>query len=252
MDTDLSIMNLPPHVEQVLKCLYISIKDQKSKGKIKELLCKAKTVVRFNQILNVCRLNNDIQCVFNVFEQMKSKNLEPDVVTYSTLITSCANEKNLTKALQIFQQMKSKNLEPNVVTYSTLITCCANQKNLTKALQIFEQMKSKKLEPDVVTYNTLITCCIRTRNSKTGRTVLNELIKKRIKMDEYTFSAIFKLISLENKPNPKLEADKWYSKMEQMGIERNMYIEEAYLKAITPRVNRTTSEHTRKRRNQRR
>ena len=52
---------------------------------------------------------------------MKSRGLEPDVITMNAAISACEKGGQWAKALELLESMKSRGLEPNVITMSATI-----------------------------------------------------------------------------------------------------------------------------------
>ena len=50
---------------------------------------------------------------------------EPNVVFYNTIIESLCKDRSVTEALNLLFEMRSKGIQPNVVTYTCLIQACA-------------------------------------------------------------------------------------------------------------------------------
>jgi uncharacterized protein YciU (UPF0263 family) len=86
----------------------------------------------------------------NVFAEMATAGVEPNVVTYTTLINLAETYE---EARKIFAEMATAGVEPDVVTYNTLINLAETYE---EARNVFAEMATAEVEPDVVTYNTLI------------------------------------------------------------------------------------------------
>ena len=82
--------------------------------------------------------------------------VKPDVVAYNTAIDACMEGGKWEMALELFHEMPSKSVSPDMVTYNVLIDGFGRKVNKwDKALDFLEKLKlAKGLEPDVVSYST--------------------------------------------------------------------------------------------------
>ena len=53
--------------------------------------------------------------------KMREAKLKPNELTYASLINRCKKEYDAEKALELFNEMKSANIEPDVVVYNALL-----------------------------------------------------------------------------------------------------------------------------------
>jgi pentatricopeptide repeat protein len=83
-------------------------------------------------------------------ERMREENILPDVVTYSTLINLAPDYR---EAQEWMERMRKENILPDVVTYTTLINLAPDYHEAEKWM---EQMREEDVPPNIVTYNTLI------------------------------------------------------------------------------------------------
>jgi pentatricopeptide repeat protein len=52
------------------------------------------------------------------------------------------------KALEVFQEIRQRGVEPNVITYNALISACKKGKKAEKVLEVFQEQRQRGLEPD--------------------------------------------------------------------------------------------------------
>lgn len=62
-------------------------------------------------------------------------------------------------ALQVFDDMRERGCERNVITYSSLICACERAGQWQLALRLFEDMQRDGCRPNVVTCNALLSAC---------------------------------------------------------------------------------------------
>jgi len=63
------------------------------------------------------------------------------------------------EAWDIFMEMRSLNVRPDLFTYNILINACAHKQSVPTALELMGTMRKDKITPDLVTYNSLVKVC---------------------------------------------------------------------------------------------
>ncbi|KAL4183299.1 hypothetical protein AMTRI_Chr11g97490 [Amborella trichopoda] len=122
-------------------------------SEMEALGCK-RSVKTFNTLLNALYKSNWVKEIHELYAQMGSFDIGPDVCTFNILI-KCGGDS--LSALRVFQEMKREfGIIPNIVSYSTLITCFCREGLIGEAMRIMEEMAAKGCAPDVITYNALM------------------------------------------------------------------------------------------------
>merc|ERR1719482_2527517 len=99
------------------------------------------------------------------------------------------------KASALLDEMKTSEVEPDVVTYSTIIKGFCHAGSLDKALEILKEMKSDgKFSPDEVMYNSLLDGCAREQRPDEALRLLDDMRKTGIPPSNYTLSMLVKLM----------------------------------------------------------
>lgn len=138
-----------------------------------------------------------IDKALEVYEKMKSENIEVSSVTYGCLINACIKNNNIQKAFDLYEGLKDDNIEMNTILYTTLIKAYTKNKNLKKVLEIFDKMKNDKNNlPNNVTYNSVIDCCIKCDKMNLAEIKHKEMLAHNIKPDIITYSTLIKGINL--------------------------------------------------------
>ena len=63
------------------------------------------------------------------------------------------------EAWDIFVEMRSLKVGPDLFTYNILINACANKQSVPTARELMDIMRKDEIAPDLVTYNSLIKVC---------------------------------------------------------------------------------------------
>ena len=64
----------------------------------------------------------------HLFDEMQTKNIQPNEKLYSIMINGYVKNNQFDEATQLFQEMKNKNLPPTIFHYSILIGGFAKEK----------------------------------------------------------------------------------------------------------------------------
>uniref|UniRef100_A0A6N2MAQ8 Amine oxidase domain-containing protein n=1 Tax=Salix viminalis TaxID=40686 RepID=A0A6N2MAQ8_SALVM len=106
------------------------------------------------------------QEALNLFKEMCSYGLLPDLTTYSILLDGFCKHGHLDEALKLLKAMQEKKLEPNivlyniliedVVTYNSIVHGFCNLGQLNEATRLFKEMVSRDVMPNTVTFTILV------------------------------------------------------------------------------------------------
>jgi len=134
-----------------------------------------------------------LEKALEVYENMKSENIEISSITYGCLINACIKNNNLQKFFELYRDLDHNNIEINTVLYTTIIKAYSKTNNLIKVNEIFEKMKKDKNNlPNNVTYNSVIDCCVKCNNMREAEIKFSEMKFNKIKPDIITFSTLIK------------------------------------------------------------
>ncbi|CAN7118865.1 unnamed protein product [Brassica rapa subsp. narinosa] len=91
-----------------------------------------------------------------LFDEMMSKNVQPDSVVYNHLIKAYCRSGRLSMAFHLSEDMRIKGISPNCATYTSLIKGLSVISLVEEAKLLLEEMKEEGLEPNVFHYTALI------------------------------------------------------------------------------------------------
>eukprot|EP01018_Ginkgo_biloba_P019776 Gb_28383 [translate_table: standard] len=188
---------------------------------------------------------------WDIFQEMKRRNIGPDSVTCSTLITvmrksgqnakdaweffesmsrkgvrwsseifgslikSFCNEGLRKEALIIQSEMEKHGFGPNVIIYNTLIDAYGKANQLEEAEGLFLELKERHLQPTVSTYNTLIDAYSKKGRHAVVEELLEEMEHSGLKPDVWTFTS---LISAYGRQKMSEKAANAFLRMKKEGI----------------------------------
>eukprot|EP00898_Chlorokybus_atmophyticus_P002949 jgi/Chlat1/3655/Chrsp238S03642 len=98
----------------------------------------------------------DVSRAWELFDDMKSKGIAPDVVFYTALIKLCESAGRHGEAMRAFLSMRKDGLRPNAVTSNTVIRACVRHGDLQYAFKVYEDMRDAGLAPNTATFESLI------------------------------------------------------------------------------------------------
>lgn len=98
----------------------------------------------------------EIDRSFELFNQMISEGVEPNVITFNTLMDGMSKCGRVSSAFQLFNEMLGKGIKGDATTYTILITAFCNVNNIERAMKLFEQMLESGIVSDATLYHSLI------------------------------------------------------------------------------------------------
>jgi pentatricopeptide repeat protein len=136
-----------------------------------------------------------IDKVFDVFEEMRSKNIPCNTITYNTMLDACAKCCAMDRASGLLVAMRESCVEPDIVTYSTIVKGYCSEGDVDRAFSVLEDMKSDdKLAPDEIMYNSILDGCAKQHRIDDALKVLEEMRSTGIVPSNYTLSILVKVL----------------------------------------------------------
>eukprot|EP01097_Dermamoeba_algensis_P011586 TRINITY_DN9011_c0_g1_i1.p1 TRINITY_DN9011_c0_g1~~TRINITY_DN9011_c0_g1_i1.p1 ORF type:complete len:272 (+),score=47.61 TRINITY_DN9011_c0_g1_i1:67-816(+) len=86
------------------------------------------------------------------FEEMKSKDLKPDIITFNSMISGYGKKGDMGGMSELFNLMLAMGIQPDEVTFSCLMDGCNRAAQCEKSNQIFENLFANR--QDLVTSTT--------------------------------------------------------------------------------------------------
>lgn len=126
--------------------------------------------------------------VLELFEQMQSHGVKPNVVVYSCVLKASSGLRALCNGRQIHEEIVREGLESDVVVRTALVDMYAKCENLEDARRVFDEMASL----NVVTWNAMIVGYAQHGNDVSALVLFEELQLKGIKPDKITYSGVLK------------------------------------------------------------
>lgn len=101
-----------------------------------------------NGLINMYSKCGELEESKNVFDYMFPKNQ----VSWNSMIAAFARHGDGLRALELYEEMKSKGVEPTDVTFVSLLHACSHVGLLDKGMEFFESMETHKMRPRMEHY----------------------------------------------------------------------------------------------------
>merc|ERR1712096_3863 len=103
-------------------------------------------------------LFDEVEALFN---EMRRRHLEPDVVTFSSVINAKAQLGLFDEVVALFREMQALSLRPNECTFNSIICAQALRGEFDEVDSLYTQMKDLGLKPNLKTFVPIIDSYIR-------------------------------------------------------------------------------------------
>jgi tRNA (guanine-N7-)-methyltransferase len=198
---ELPIPSKDPNVNPILKKKKKKKNKNKANNRFDKIVENAKirkNVKYYNSIINECAKRRNLHSAIQLFDQLKSQSLSPNLFTYSAILNACVRNGAMKKAQEYFDEMKSNKIQLNEVIYTIMIKGYANS-DLAKAVKLVEEMEGFSIVPNRRTFNTILRACVRTGNLNSAKKTFKKMKKLGLKRDPIAQAILCKLYAQELK-----------------------------------------------------
>ncbi|XP_008452430.1 putative pentatricopeptide repeat-containing protein At1g53330 [Cucumis melo] len=145
----------------------------------------------FNILIHAACLCGDLDAVWGVFDEMRKRGVQPNVVTFGTLIYGLSLNSKLKEALRLKEDMvRVYMIKPNASIYTTLIKGFCGVGELNFAFKLKEEMVTSKVKLDSKIYSTLISALFKHGRKEEVSDILREMGENGCKPDTATYNAM--------------------------------------------------------------
>ncbi|CAN6447668.1 unnamed protein product [Victoria cruziana] len=92
-----------------------------------------------------------------------------DVVSWNVICAACLQNGETEKAIQLFKEMKSLDVIPNVASWNVMISGCTQNGETTAATELFKQMIHEQVKPDRITIASILPALSCVESVRSGR-----------------------------------------------------------------------------------
>jgi len=153
--------------------------------------CRAGTagIFHWNQMIHFLGKKRHIQRSIELYEEMQSRGIQPDVTTFTTLISIFGKNGDMQRSIKSFEEMQSRGIQPDVTTFNTLIDIFGKSGDIQRSIELYEEMQSRGIQPDVTTFTTLIEAFGRGNKIEQSLKLFEE-VRERLTPENVTLSTI--------------------------------------------------------------
>lgn len=166
---------------------------------------------------------------------LKEDRVKPENYIYNLIISELGRLGYSRKAFQLFNQMKKRDLKVTGATYTALFNACANSPwphdGLQRAKHLRELIFEKGYEPNAHNYHAMIKAFGRCGDLSTAFTLVDEMAEKRLRISNETFNFLFQACITDKEAGFRHALLVW-RKMINKGVRRNVYTYNLLLRSI--------------------
>jgi hypothetical protein len=143
-----------------------------------------KTTLMYNLAMKSCILHMEQDKVIQIYEDMETEKVSPDVYTFSLMFKVLSQFGNTKKCLFLLDKLKELDLKPDVYLYNSLLTSCKNDQN-EMVLPMFKKMiEEEGIRPSVHTFSILLGAIRKNHEYHKSVLIYKELVAQEVKGDE--------------------------------------------------------------------
>ncbi|XP_057817579.1 pentatricopeptide repeat-containing protein At1g20230 [Cryptomeria japonica] len=137
-------------------------------------------VVSWNAIIGCYALTGQNVQAMNLFQQLQSTNINPNIITWSTVIAGHAQHGNSNEALNLFRDMQLAGVKPVSITIATVLPSCAHLGALHHGKEIHGYVVKSHLESNLTVGNALIDMYTKCGSVEYARRVFEKMVHRDV------------------------------------------------------------------------
>lgn len=149
-------------------------------------------VTTYNTLMKIKSKNGDVDGCFALFEEIKENDLEPDVHSYNILMNIKGRQRDKAGVTSILNALLANNIAPTRASLNVLLLVVADRGDVSSCQQVFAQIKRLFGSANVFGYNCLLECMGKRGNATECNELLKEMRRTGIEPDTSTLNTIFK------------------------------------------------------------
>jgi len=152
--------------------------------------------VTYTTILKGFAMSKDMDKVLALYDEMKSRGYESNVITFNTMLNALVRCGKLDRMPQLLEDMRNAKppVEPDMVTYSTIMKGYCSSGDLDRGLALLEEVEASGLVPDEVVFNSLLDGCAKQQRLDDALRLLGKMRTRDVVPSNFTLSIMIKLL----------------------------------------------------------
>ncbi|KAK4409256.1 Pentatricopeptide repeat-containing protein, mitochondrial [Sesamum angolense] len=133
-----------------------------------------KDVVMWNSVITGYAQHGLGDHALQVFREMSSSGVQADDITFVGVLSACSYSGKVKEGKQIFELMKSKNIEPTTEHYACMVDLLGRAGQLNEAMNLINEMP---VEADAVVWGSLMGACRNHMNPELAEVAAKKLLQ---------------------------------------------------------------------------
>ncbi|KAL0459864.1 UNVERIFIED_CONTAM: Pentatricopeptide repeat-containing protein, mitochondrial [Sesamum latifolium] len=133
-----------------------------------------KDVVMWNSVITGYAQHGLGDHALQVFREMSSSGVQADDITFVGVLSACSYSGKVKEGKQIFESMKSKNIEPTTEHYACMVDLLGRAGQLNEAMDLINEMP---VEADAVVWGSLMGACRNHMNPELAEVAAKKLLQ---------------------------------------------------------------------------
>jgi pentatricopeptide repeat protein len=171
--------------------------------------------ITYNSVIDCCIKNNELERAEEMFREMTTSNLKPDIITFSTIIKGCLKLSELSTAINYLYSMKNCEIKPDEVLLNSFLDGCDKLQNYNKAIEIYQYILSFGVEPSMMSYSIMMKVYGKLGDFKSSKALMEEVKKKAKNISLIIFTCYMKTCLTTRNPE---EAINTYNLFKKYGL----------------------------------
>ncbi|CAH1761828.1 15798_t:CDS:2, partial [Entrophospora sp. SA101] len=148
--------------------------------------------VNYDPLMELAKSRDNIKKLNGIFQDMKSKNIKPDVTAYNIFLEAYSRRSDLIESTKVLQDMLEGGIKPNLETINIILKTCGKQEDSTLREFTFDLMNQFQLEPNGTTYEYYIDAMIANDELEHAKDFLETIKSQNFKPSSQLYQKIIK------------------------------------------------------------